>query len=229
MQYHGGKARLASTLSRVIREAAPDAHAYLEPFMGGASMAAAMAPHYPTVHLGDADPDLVALWTAARDGWEPPTELSREQYAALRQETEPTALRAFAAHGMSFGGKRWGGYASNARGDDFAGAARRGVLKKGLALRGADIRQASYETWQPGAGWLVYCDPPYAGTTGYGAAWDPAEFWEVMSAWRDRGAAVFVSEYAAPEGWAPVWSKPHRVNMTKDDNRERVAVEHLFR
>jgi hypothetical protein len=55
-------------------------------------------------------------------------------------------------------------------------------------------------------GAVVYCDPPYAGTTDYPGAppYDPAPFWRWAGECADAGARVFVSEHAAPEGWRTV-------------------------
>jgi site-specific DNA-adenine methylase len=52
---------------------------------------------------------------------------------------------------------------------------------------------------------VVYADPPYAGTQRYKtAAFDSPAFWD----WVDnRPFPVFVSEYAAPDGFTPIWCK----------------------
>jgi DNA adenine methylase len=230
MQYHGGKEKIAKDLSEVIRSHGAGCTHYLEPFIGGASIFARMAPHFPGRAIGaDYDLDVAALWAAVSAGeWEPPAELTREQYDTLKMSGEPSPLRAFAAFGCSFGGKKWGGYAKNNRGDDFAGAARRGILKKQAGVIGASVARADYRAFAPGAGTLVYADPPYAGTTGYTTgAWDVDEFWATMAAWSEAGAVVLVSEYEAPEGWVPVWSRERRTSMSATDNL-KVATEKLF-
>jgi site-specific DNA-adenine methylase len=60
---------------------------------------------------------------------------------------------------------------------------------------------ASFFARLPAAGVFasVYCDPPYAGVTGYrGERFPHAAFWERCQAWARKGARVFVSEYGCP-------------------------------
>ena len=227
--FMGGKEKIAAHIVQVIQQHAGDATRYLEPFMGGASIASRAARLFPAATLADVDPDLVTLWSAARDGWVPPTSLSRAEYAAVRAEPDPSPLRGFAAYGCSFGGKRWGGYASDGKGRDYVGQARRGVLAKAAGLAGSTIVRANYTDHAPGAGWVAYCDPPYAGTTPYvGApAWDAARFWQTMDAWADAGAVVLVSEYTAPDHWQAVWERQKQMALGRYTS-DRVAVERVF-
>ena len=39
-----------------------------------------------------------------------------------------------------------------------------------------------YTKLKPGKGNLIYCDPPYAGTTGYIPDFETKEFWKVVTA-----------------------------------------------
>lgn len=45
---------------------------------------------------------------------------------------------------------------------------------------------------------VVYCDPPYEGTCGYGMEFDHEEFWDWCRTVASKGNKVFVSEYKAP-------------------------------
>ncbi len=226
----GGKARIARRLASVMLPAAGHRHAYLEPFVGGGWIFAQMAPAFRWAAAGDAQPDIVKLWQAAADGWVPPMQLSREEYRAQRH-AEPSALRAFAGFGCSFGGKWFGGYGDNARGDDFVGAAHRAVLAKAEVFRPALIRHTDYAAWRWPTGLrpLIYCDPPYAGTTAYEGtpAWDPERFWATAEGWAASGAQVFVSEYDAPPGWSCVWRATVKVSLAAHTNTA-TAEERLF-
>lgn len=74
---------------------------------------------------------------------------------------------------------------------------------------------------------VVYCDPPYAdlrsgnyvvNITGIGG-FDPAEHWE----WAESlPVPVYVSEYKAPDGWVPAFSKDIAVKSTPDGNHRKV-------
>jgi len=45
---------------------------------------------------------------------------------------------------------------------------------------------------------LVYCDPPYRGSTGYDGWFDSRAFWQWCRDKTREGHTVFVSEYKAP-------------------------------
>lgn len=229
MQYHGGKARLAPHVATIIRGLAPEHHTYLEPFMGGANVFAAVSRYFARSIGADAMPDVAALWAAAAAGWEPPAAVSRETYESLRHAA-PSALRGFVGFGCSFGGKFFAGYASNARGGNFAATARRGVLRKAAAMEGAEIHRRDYATWAPTEGWLVYCDPPYAGTTGYGWAgeFDSAAFYDTAERWAASGATVLVSEESAPAHWAVLMEREQRSTLAAGENRA-ARTERLYR
>lgn len=230
MQYLGGKARMAHNLAPTIIAAgkAAGCRRYVEPFIGGASIFARVAPRFAVAEAGDCQEDLVLMWQAALSGWKPPTEISRVEYAQLRT-AEPSALRGFVGFGCSFGGKWFGGYASNARGDDFCGAARRGVLKKAQGMAGTTVCLRDYADWDIGDGDIVYCDPPYGGTTGYAGttAWSADRFWRIAYGWADNGAVVLVSEYKAPLGWVAI-GEHSAVQSLRKDNNKVPAAERLF-
>ena len=82
----------------------------------------------------------------------------------------------------------------------------------------------SYADYEYRDGDVVYCDPPYDGTGGYGIEFDTDAFWDWC---RTRDYLVYVSEYQAPSDFVSVWSKEKRVLL----NRESLTaprIEHLF-
>lgn len=232
MQYLGGKARMAAKLARFVKQAAGDRSIYVEPFVGGGFAFAQIAPLFETSIAADAQPDVIELWRAVAAGWVPPTSLTETEYAELRH-AEPSALRAFAGFGCSFGGKWFGGYARNNQGGDYPERAARGIEKKRPAFEGASaILNCDYADLTPlmSERVVVYCDPPYAGTTGYGGvgAWDAARWWATAAEWREAGALVLVSEYAAPEGWRSVAWLERRLSMRGSDGQHRTDLELVF-
>ena len=71
---------------------------------------------------------------------------------------------------------------------------------------------------------VVYCDPPYAGTGGYGREFDHDAFWQWC---RTRDFPVYVSEYRAPEDFISIWCKEKR-RLFNHRALSTNAVEHLF-
>jgi DNA adenine methylase len=196
MQYLGGKAKSAKAISQWVNEFREPGQPYLEPFVGGGWILERV--YGPGRTASDVVPDLILLYRALQDGWDPPSEISRELYEKLR--TEPSsALRGFAGFSMGFGGKFFGTYAWNRRGNNYAAQARRAILRQAKRFPASEVRFlcCDYREHRP-EGSLVYCDPPYAGTTDYGFDFDSGEFWETVRSWAKRNT-VLVSEYNAPD------------------------------
>ena len=75
---------------------------------------------------------------------------------------------------------------------------------------------------------MVYCDPPYNGTTGYGVGkFDSAEFWEYMRE-ISKDHLVFISEQTAPSVFVEIWSKPFTRTIDVNKNNQIKATEKLF-
>jgi hypothetical protein len=81
-----------------------------------------------------------------------------------------------------------------------------------------------YRNYEYREGDIVYCDPPYAGTEGYGCEFDHDAFWEWA---RTRTYPVYVSEYQAPDDFIPVWEKKKR-SLLNGKNLSKPVVEKIF-
>lgn len=203
MRYHGGKARGSKYIETAILSHTTERRVYVEPFLGGGSSFAMISPHFERAYAGDSHEDLMLMWQALKDGWIPPESVSKVEYQRLRRES-PSAMRGFVGFGCSFGGKWWGGYAKEIPGKYTVAHAASSLKKKSAQVSRAVLRHCSYDEWRPKSGHVVYCDPPYAETTGYYQSFDHEMFWSVMDSWHESGAEVFVSEYRAPAGWVAV-------------------------
>lgn len=234
MQYMGGKARQAKYIREIVAKMRGDRDHYLEPFMGGASVAAAVAPDFPYAVLADASAPLVALWrSTVMDGWLPPETLTREEYNALRSSEEVNALRGWAAYGASYQGKFFAGFNGEASHRNYLAENRRGLERKAAALRAHPalfIMHADYRGHAVSDRTVVYCDPPYAGTTGYGAIgdFDHVEFWTTAQTWAEKGALVLVHEYSAPDGWAPVLTTYRTEVMDRKSSGKRAEILYVY-
>ena len=225
MLYLGSKRRHAKEiLQRVLTNRAPDQW-YVEPFVGGANVIDKVGG--PRIGA-DLNPDVIALWQGLQQGFVPPDVVTEEEYTAAR--TAPrSALRSFTGFGCSFGGKWFGGYARNAKGNDYCGQSKRAVLRQLATLRDVEFRCCSYRDLVLPPNSIVYCDPPYAGTTGYATGgFDHADFWAWCRETFAAGHEVFVSEYTAPDDFLCIWSKSVGINVDNQANKGRRAVERLF-
>ena len=82
----------------------------------------------------------------------------------------------------------------------------------------------SYSGYAYREGDVVYCDPPYKNTSGYGTEFNGDAFWEWA---RTRSFPVYVSEYQAPEDFISIWSKEKRI-LLHHESMTPPKVEHLF-
>ena len=226
MRYLGGKSRLCKKIAGIINPLVAD-RPYYEPFVGAAWVAQHVTASWRL--LTDASADLIAMWAALQKGWLPPTTVSEPEYAAaMRGETTP-ALRAFIGFGCSFGGKWFGGYARDNRGRNYATGAHNSLMKKLAGLKGAVFEHTDYRRLAPRPNSVIYCDPPYAATTGYGAvgAFDSSEFWEKAREW-SRTCTVLVSEYKAPDDFKCIAEFETKLEMRTSAGGREPRVERVF-
>ena len=86
--------------------------------------------------------------------------------------------------------------------------------------------EMDYRDVQLPDGCVVYCDPPYAGTNGYGlhkSAFDQEAFWNWA---RKCERLLFISEYSAPVDFVPIVELPHRSRLSATTNNS--VTERLF-
>jgi DNA adenine methylase len=199
---------------------------FVEPFVGGFNLVPALrakAQHPFEAVCNDLHPGVIALYRALQDGWCPPPTLSEEQYNHLKKvKMVKTPLQTYAAIGCSFGGKEWGGFARNSRGDDYAGRCTRSLLRKAKFMEKVTFLNGDYRAVPLRDGDLVYLDPPYKDTESYKGveAFSSEHFYEWCEAtaveWNPRGVGVFVSEFLIPDrpAWVPVWSNRRKVELS---------------
>ena len=229
MQYMGGKHYLKKKITAAILAHTNRRGDYHEPFIGGANMFEEIAPHFKNLFVSDLHKDLILLYQAVANGWDPPSEVSRELYDSLRHD-KPSALRGFAGFGVSFGGIWFSGYAKDHKNQRYAECSRNALLRVKPSLQRASIQCKSFAQCTPRSNSVVYCDPPYRGTASYKVydEFDHDRFWKTMQAWSMFGLDVFVSEYSAPEGWEPIWETEALVYVKKTSEKRHARTEKLF-
>ena len=100
-------------------------------------------------------------------------------------------------------------------------------LRASLSFQQAQIKCLDYRASKPPPGALVYCDPPYTGTQGYGKdQFNSDEFWDVMRNW-SRDSIVFISEYAAPEDFVEYASSKKQMTLG-GGHTQQTRIEKLY-
>lgn len=222
MMYLGGKAKIAKHVADVICKHLRPGQMVWEPFCGGLNVTAELCRRGIDVIATDASVPLIALFEAVRAGWDPPSTLTREEYYAAKALPLSDPRHGF-AQVCSWGGKPWGGYAKNSHGRDYTSEVRICLLRD--APLPALVKHVDFLAVEPGPlDAVIYCDPPYAGRTGYGAPFDHAAFVVRVQQW-SRYCTVLVSEYEFPIGEI-VFEITRRAELR---GREKTHVERIYR
>jgi DNA adenine methylase len=155
-------------------------------------------------------------------------EFTESNYKELRQ-SDNYRYKGYAGFAFSYGGKwfgSWGRDGKNKR--DYVNEAYKNALKQSLNLQGVVLVNESYLKLQIPVNSLIYCDPPYDGTTKYKDNFNHAEFWQWCRDKAKEGHTVFISEYNASDDFECVWQKEIVSSLTKDTGSKK-AMEKLFR
>jgi DNA adenine methylase len=237
LRYLGGKSKEAARILEVVlKDREPD-QLYIEPFCGGCNVIDKVTgPRWGN----DFNWQLIELWQAVQQGGQPPENVAEDDYRRIRADRlgDP-ALHAFVACAGSWGGKWWGGYArgnaKNGTPRNFVDEGRRHVLKQAPKLAGVRFTAGSYSDMDIPPCSVVYCDPPYVGTTAYKdtGAWDAGRFWSwARDLARFKGCDVFVSEFEAPDDWTCVLEFERACDLRNLGHKELATkkfTEKLFR
>ena len=226
MQYLGGKSRIAKQIIDIMSAEREEGMAWVEPFMGSGKVISQVSGR----RIGaDINHEMIALFKAIRGGWKPPTEVTREFYEEVKnnQGKYTDHLKAFISIGCSFGARKWNGYAQNKRGDNFARRSHNGLMKIKPLIKDVELVSCDYRSIRIPPRSLIYCDPPYLNTTGYGYNFDHDSFYAWCRDRVDDGHYLFVSEYVMPNDFEEIWSK--NVVGTLNANTAKIKTERLFK
>ncbi len=228
MKYMGSKSKLAKELLPIILKGRKPDQPYVEPFIGGANI----FDKVTNPRIGnDLHPHLIPLLIAMRDGWTPPIEITEEDYKfaqTLKGTSGGDPIIGYIGFQLSYGGKWFGGYRRDSEGKrNYSIEAYNNTVKQAHLLKGASLCNMFYLDLEIPDNSIIYCDPPYAGTTSYKNKMNHDVFWEWSRLMKELGHSVFISEYTAPEDFECIWSK--EVNNTLDkDTGSKQGVERLF-
>jgi len=233
MKYMGSKNRIAKFILPIMLEEArvKGITQWVEPFVGGGNMIDKVPASFTRIGH-DLNPHAIAALTSIRDDLENLPEEVTESYYNSIKFTDKKGVDSLIRFGASFGGKFDGGYA---RGKSTSGIPRNywNETKQNAAaqspnLQGVTLIHSSYVGVEVENS-LIYCDPPYKGTTGYKTeSFNHDEFFTWCLEQKAKGNVVFVSEYEAP--FEEVWRGEVKTNFASSRTKAtHTAVEKLFK
>jgi len=229
MKYMGSKNRIAKyILPIILAERKPDQW-WVEPFVGGANI----IDKVKGKRIGaDINSYLIAALVSIRDYVsELPKnnkEFTEDDYKQLRK-SDDYKHKGYAGFAFSYSGKWFGGWRRdrlNKR--DYVNESYKNAINQSPLLQEVRLINKSYLNLQIPENSLIYCDPPYEGTTKYKDDFNHVVFWQWCREKSKEGHMVFVSEYKAPEDFECIWQKELVSSLTKDTGSKK-AVEKLFR
>lgn len=226
MQYMGSKARHAKELLPIILKDRNHGQWYVEPFVGGANMIDKVCGN----RIGnDLNEYLICLLKAVSEGWVPPSSVTEDEYKEEKTSKKIDPRTAFIGFLCSFGSKWFGGYARNKIGTNYAKTGHNSLVKQAPNLKGIKFTNVSYKEMLIPEKSIIYCDPPYFGTTGYSTGlFCHIEFWDWCRERVKDGHRVFVSEYVAPDDFVCVWEKNVTANFDSNRSKAVQKIEKLF-
>ena len=226
MQYFGGKAKIAKYIVPYLEGVRKENQIFVEPFVGGANIVSQMSGKRKAYDFNEY---LIEMYKGVQNGYELPDSLTEEEYKYIREhKDEDKVLSGFVGFGCSFGGKWFGGYARNKTGTNYALQSKKSLLKDMNNLMDAEFICKDYREVELPNGCVVYADPPYDNTTGYGKEkFNSEEFWEYMRK-ISKEHIVFISEQTAPNDFISIWEKPFTRTLDVNKNNQFKVTEKLF-
>lgn len=164
-----------------------------------------------------------------QQGYDLPELITEEQYKYIREhKDEDIVLSGFVGFGCSFGGKWFGGYARNKTNTNYAAQSKKSLLKDMATLTGAEFICKDYREVELPQNCVIYADPPYNNTTGYGnEKFNSSEFWEYARK-ISQSHLMFISEQEAPDDFIVIWEKPFTRTLDVNKNNQFKVSEKLF-
>jgi len=225
MKYMGSKNRHAKHIVPFLTQHKDKP--FVDPFVGGGNI----LDKIKTEGVGsDINPYVIQALKTIRDDLnrlpKNNTEFTEADYKAMRGSGD--ALEGYAAFALSYGGKEWGGWRRDRTGTrDYVAEAYRNAVKQSKGLQNKTLHCCAFSEIYIPSNAVVYCDPPYKGTTGYKHNFNHKLFWQWCERIANRGVPIYVSEYNAPEGWQCVWQKEVNNTLVKDTGAKK-GIEKLF-
>lgn len=228
MQYMGSKSRVAKHILPIMLENR-NGRTWVEPFVGGANMIDKVdGKRIGADNNKQVIDALVMIRDYPKDLPKSNLEYTEKDYNRAKNSDFSNPIDCFAMFTYSFGYKFRGGWSRAKDGKDYVGIAYRVAQKQSPKLKDIDFVHRCYQELEVPDNSLIYCDPPYEGTTKYKGGFDHSEFWEWCRIKAKEGHQVFISEYNAPNDFKEVWSKESYTNFDSNRKTKDVRVEKLF-
>jgi len=228
MKYTGSKNNIAKYILPIMLKDRNGKN-WVEPFVGGANMIDKVDGY----RFGyDNNEYLICLLNHVKNGgFIEKREISKEEWYHVKENKDlyPKWYVGLIGVLASYNGNWFSAYGGGSKTKEgnyrnYFDEGIRGLIKQDLT--GIDFVFSDYKNIDFKELSIIYCDPPYAGTTKYKDDFDHDKFWQWCREKCEDGHRVFVSEYNAPDDFVCVWSGELSVTVQKSGTKK--ATERLF-
>ena len=233
MKYMGSKSRFAKHILPIILENRSDEQWYIEPFAGGMNMIAGVSGNRVA---NDLNKYLIKMWENILDGWVP-EKIDKEEYLKVRDNKDqyPDYYVGWVGFNCSYSGKWFAGFAGDTitkigKIRDYQSEAIKNILNQRDKMVGILFKNEQYFNLNIPDDSIIYCDPPYQGTTKYFSEFDHDLFWYWVRNQEKNGNKVFVSEYDCPDDFECIWQKTAKSSLSANgkSGSNKTSIEKLF-
>ena len=233
MKYMGSKNKLSKELVPIIQSyITSETKGYLEPFVGGANIIDKVK--CDKKYGSDNHKYLIAFLDALSKGYEPPKNITEEEYKYIKthQEEYSDEFLGYVGFQLSYGAKWFDTFRRDKVGKrKYDEEAYRNVMKQSPSLKGITFKHCSFQDINKISNFVIYCDPPYKDTANYSTGEFPYEEFYNWCREMSKTNVVLISEYNMPDDFECIWEKEHKCLMysskeADDDKNKR--IEKLF-
>lgn len=205
---------------------------WVEPFVGGANMIDKVPDSFERIGY-DINEHVIHALIDIRDNVDKLPDAVSEEYFKTLVNTPAKSITSWVRCACAYGGRFGNGYARQGKNPRYkktiAQEGKNNAIKQSPKIQNVQFICDSYENLDFD-NCLIYCDPPYQGTSGYKTgAFDHEKFFE----WCRKQAKkniVFVSEYNAPDDFIEVWMGEVKTNFASTRKKAtHNAIEKLFK
>ena len=230
MRYFGGKYKISKDLANVLNPITKG-KPFVDLFCGACNVVEKITTASSRM-ANDNNPYLIALLKAIQDGWEPPIEVSEEQYKyTMSHLDENPALSGFIGIGCSHSGGWKNGYArSDKYHANYAKDAHNSLLKQKPKLNGVLFTYCDYDKIHIPDDAVIYCDPPYLNKIKH---YFVNKFdYDAFTKWVETNKNkydIYISEYkenisAWPSSYEVIWEKESCQEMLNRKKTTEVLI-----
>lgn len=238
MKYMGSKNRIAKHILPIILKDRKEGQCYVEPFVGGANIIDKVDGYCIG---GEYNKYIAYMWKALKAGWIPPQNITKDYYNYCKSlyKNNSADRRQYYMIGYvgiccSYSGKWFGGYAGKVETRkglrDYQNEAFNNTMKQVENIKNIDFVHSCYSELEMPRNSIIYCDPPYKGTTQYKDSFDHELFYDWCREKSKQGHKIFISEYNMPNDFICVWEKEVKSSLSANGKvgGNKNSVERLF-